>query len=92
VSKKKPKPQTHEQMADVLLQCVAEIDHTEVQMLRVGVAQVHATLALVEQQRIANQIALAGWIVNGEGEGNIRRSIEAFRPRIADEIWKGLGL
>lgn len=54
-------------------------------------AQVHATLALVEQLRIANLITLAGWVIDS-GEDDVRGQLDDFRNGLGDEIWKGLGL
>lgn len=55
-------------------------------------AQVHATLALVEQQRIANLIALSAWQEHGPNDGQIR--IPSFKPdgTLRDDIREGLGL
>jgi hypothetical protein len=47
-----------------------------------GVASVHATLALVEQQRIANLIAFRQWFPNSP------KTLDAIRA----EIERGLGL
>lgn len=49
-------------------------------------AQVHATLALVEQQRIANIIALGTEYAWGLGES------EDYFAQLRPEIRKGLGL
>lgn len=62
-------------------------------------AQVHATLALVEQQRIANLIAVATWNANTLRTGGSRdgkpadREVENARvDRLFSEIREGLGL
>lgn len=62
----------------------SEVDSINPQMpiAKATVAQVHATLALVEQQRIANLIAFLG----------TRSPSPETQGRIRDEIRKGLGL
>lgn len=57
-------------------------------------AQVHATLALVEQQRIANLIALSqGTFPNGQRyTDHIHRPIDDFAVAMNDDIREGLGL
>lgn len=54
-------------------------------------AQVHATLALVEQQRIANLLMLAGWRHDASAE-DIGYDLDSMRTGIAGEVWEGLGL
>lgn len=64
-------------------------------------AQIHATLALVEQQRIANLIALAGSPVSEVASAGKSALLEVERadgygpyipPKVRSEIRKGLGL
>lgn len=54
-------------------------------------AQVHATLALVEQQRIANLITAAGWVMDSTKE-DFGYDLDKLRVGVAGEIWEGLGL
>lgn len=54
-------------------------------------AQVHATLALVEQQRIANLITVAGWVADSRAE-DVGFDLDRLRTGIAGEVWEGLGL
>lgn len=54
-------------------------------------AQVHATLALVEQQRIANLIELARFRHEGEDDQSIFTAIEAS-AKWRKEAAEGLGL
>lgn len=60
--------------------------------LYIGAAQVHATLALVEQQRIANLISLSAWQELGPNDGKIR--IPSYTPdgTLRDDIREALGL
>ncbi len=51
-------------------------------------AQVHATLALVEQQRIANLLAIAHWVSNE----HLGTKLDDLRMGAAGEVWEGLGL
>ncbi|WP_336633576.1 MULTISPECIES: hypothetical protein [unclassified Microbacterium] len=67
--------------------------------LDIARAQVHATLALVEQQRTANLIAVATWNANALRTGGSRdgkpadREVENARvDRLFAEIREGLGL
>ena len=58
-------------------------------------AQVHATLALVEQQRVANLIALAGYEhANGSRSYQyaVARPVNEFDLALNDEIKEALGL
>jgi len=58
-------------------------------------AQVHATLYLAEQQRIANIIALSQYRVNPAGLPNFRHLVWDFDDdgeRLSAEIREGLGL
>lgn len=58
-----------------------------------AVAQVHATLALVEQQRIANLIALLNGGVNSEAVVNAPGDFSTNGwYGLYDEVRKGLGL
>lgn len=54
-------------------------------------AQVHATLALVEQQRIANLIIVAGWVMDST-VGDVGHDLDKLRVGVAGEVWEGLGL
>lgn len=54
-------------------------------------AQVHATLALVEQQRIANLITVAGWVLDSTPE-DIGYEFDKLRHGLAGEVWATLGL
>jgi hypothetical protein len=68
-----------------------EVNSDDEMALDVPVAQVHATLALVEQQRIANLIALAGNRVDlggGEWVGFTREMVVKMHQQAAE----GLGL
>lgn len=56
-----------------------------------ALAQVHATLALVEQQRIANLITVAGWVVDSSTE-DVGYDLDKLRTGIAGEVWEALGL
>ncbi len=56
--------------------------------LYVGAAQAHATLALVEQQRITNHLALARWI----SSEHIGTKLGDLRMGFPPEVWEGLGL
>lgn len=56
-----------------------------------ALAQVHATLALVEQQRIANLIELARFRHEGEDDQSIFTAIEAS-AKWRKEAAEGLGL
>ncbi|MFD4957122.1 hypothetical protein [Microbacterium sp. NPDC058389] len=56
-----------------------------------ALAQVHATLALVEQKRIENLIALAGWVADADKE-SVGIALDELRVGVAGEIWEGLGL
>lgn len=51
-----------------------------------AIAQVHATLALVEQQRIANLLTLTAL---GADRGV---ALDDLRIGVAGEVWEGLGL
>lgn len=53
--------------------------------------QVHATLALVEQQRIANLITIAGWVADSRAEG-VGYDLDNLRTGVAGEVWERLGL
>lgn len=55
-------------------------------------AQVHATLALVEQQRIANLIALSVWQDFGPDGANIRIPSYTEEGVLREDIAEGLGL
>lgn len=55
-------------------------------------AQVHATLALVEQQRIANLIALSAWQEFGPNDGKIRIPSYTQDGTLRDDIREALGL
>lgn len=59
--------------------------------VQVAEAQVHATLALVEQQRIANLIIVAGWVMDST-VGDVGHDLDKLRMGIAGEVWEGLGL
>lgn len=63
----------------------------EVAAVHMAQAQVHATLALVEQQRIANLITVAGW-VEEQGVGEVGALLDELRHGVAGEVWEGLGL
>lgn len=54
-------------------------------------AQVHATLALVEQQRIVNLITVAGWVVDSSTE-DVGYDLDKLRTGVAGEVWEALGL
>ena len=54
-------------------------------------AQVHATLALVEQQRIANLITVSGWVMDSTKE-DVGYDLDKLRTGVAGEVWEGLGL
>lgn len=54
-------------------------------------AQVHATLALVEQQRIANLITVAGWVLDSTPE-DVGSEFDKLRMGLAGEVWAALGL
>ena len=82
-----------------------KIDHAAEAAMRLTIgatdaAQVHATLALVEQQRIANLIALAqfGGEVSGEAMVGLTENVPHSMydtltvPALRPEIRKGLGL
>lgn len=56
-----------------------------------ALAQVHATLALVEQQRIANLITVAGWVLDSTPE-DIGYEFDKLRHGLAGEVWATLGL
>lgn len=51
-------------------------------------AQAHATLALVEQQRIANLLAISHWT----STEHLGYKLDALRRGVAGEVWEGLGL
>ncbi|MGH3703000.1 MAG: hypothetical protein ACRDT9_00085 [Agromyces sp.] len=53
------------------------------------IAQVHATLALVEQQRLANLIALSAAC---DPDGDPATRLDDLRMGLAGEVWEGLGL
>lgn len=53
----------------------------------VAEAQVHATLALAEQQRLANIIAVAN-----DPTGFLAVNLDDIRMGLAGEVWEGLGL
>lgn len=55
---------------------------------KVVTAQVHATLALVEQQRIANLLTIANWVSNSD----LGVKLDDLRIGVAGEVWEGLGL
>lgn len=55
-----------------------------------GQAQVHATLALVEQQRIANLIAAFSEVKTVHNE--TYWAVDGFPPEVRTEVMKGLGL
>lgn len=50
-----------------------------------------ATLALAEQQRIANLIEVAGWVMQSSTE-DYGRDLDTLQMGVAGEIWEGLGL
>lgn len=52
-------------------------------------AQVHATLALVEQQRLTNIIAMSA---AGDPDGDPGTRLDDLRIGLAGEVWEGLGL
>jgi len=54
-------------------------------------AQASATLALVEQQRIANLITMAGWVADSRKE-DAGFDLDQLRIGVAGEVWDGLGL
>lgn len=56
-----------------------------------AIAQVHATLALVEQQRIANLITVAGWVADSRAE-DVGFDLDKLRTGVAGEVWEALGL
>lgn len=56
-----------------------------------ALAQVHATLALVEQQRIANLITIAGWVVDSSA-ADVGYDLDKLRTGVAGEVWEALGL
>jgi hypothetical protein len=55
------------------------------------VANAHATLALAEQQRIANLIVLSGWVVDTDKQ-SVADALDGLRENVAAEVWEGLGL
>ena len=56
-------------------------------------AQVHATLALVEQQRIANLIAYSNVLEENQRDGfELTDDGKAFMDRLEAQIREGLGL
>lgn len=57
-------------------------------LVTVTAAQVHATLALVEQQRIANMLLIAHWV----SDEHLGRKLDDLRMGVAGEVWEGLGL
>lgn len=66
-----------------------DIGDPAVGALHIGAAQVHATLALAEQQRIANLIAI--YVTEGAAEsGFIGKGFDF--GYMADQIREGLGL
>ena len=54
-------------------------------------AMAHATLALAEQQRIANLITIAGWVVDA-GKDDVRHDLNTLGVGQADAVWEALGL
>lgn len=70
-----------------------KIVSTHVDRVTLMEAQVHATLALVEQQRIANLIALLNGGVNSEAVVNAPGDFSTNGwYGLYDEVRKGLGL
>ena len=62
-------------------------------LVQAQIAQAHATLALVEQQRIANLIALLNGGTNSEAVVNVPGDFSADRwYGLYNEVRKGLGL
>lgn len=59
--------------------------------MEIAAAQVHATLALVEQLRIANLITVAGWVMDSSVE-DVGFDLDKLRMGVAGEVWEGLGL
>lgn len=73
---------------------LADGGDSEVAMAIASVAQVHATLALVEQQRIANLIALSQ-ATHADGSRichPITEPTGEYAAALRDDIRKGLGL
>ena len=63
-------------------------------LVQAQIAQVHATLALVEQQRIANLIALGQFTIVPGDMPTFRHAVfdAETREGLSSEIRKGLGL
>jgi hypothetical protein len=51
----------------------------------------HAALAGVEQQRIANLLTVAGWVMDSTKEG-VGYDLDKIRVGVAGEIWEAVGL
>jgi hypothetical protein len=73
------------------------VHEDDVAVAYAGIAQAHATLALVEQQRIANLIAAAALTIDSSTPNEAHRALFAERHAFAQdalspEIRKGLGL
>jgi hypothetical protein len=87
----------HAELADVWIenaisaQATDETGNETLASAYAGIAQAHATLALVEQQRIANLIALAGWRADPSVE-EVGTDLDQLRIGVAGEVWEGLGL
>lgn len=79
----------HKQESEFLLQRVGGLTWEEAPQIEVALAQVHATLALVEQQRIANLIAFIA--VEG-GPYKIINEIPGATVQAIAFIREGLGL
>lgn len=85
-------PVDHAREAREWLQ-LAEGPNVSIERTRMGadLAQVHATLALVEQQRIANLITVAGWVADSRAE-DVGYDLDRLRTGVAGEVWEALGL
>lgn len=57
----------------------------------IALAQVHATLALVEQQRIANIVALTE-LSRKTTKGEVGYELDELGLGVAGYVWAGLGL
>lgn len=65
-----------------------DVPDDQVGVARIAVAQVHATLALVEQQNIANLIAL----YQGDSDILSDEDFDYVKERVQKHVRKGLGL
>jgi hypothetical protein len=57
----------------------------------IAAAQAHATLALVEQLRVANLITVAGWVIDSTKD-DVGYDLDKLRVGVAGEVWEALGL